>query len=35
MRDSHKGTLYGLKDTLKETAFYPNAYYLALRERGR
>lgn len=35
MRDLEKGTLYGLKDTLKETAFYPNAYYLSLRERGR
>lgn len=35
MRDVEKGTLYGLKDTLKETAFYPNAFYLSLRERGR
>jgi len=35
MRDVQSGTLYGLKDTLKETAFYPNAYYLSLRERSR
>lgn len=35
MRDRNAGTLYGLKDTLKETAVYPNAYFLALRDRGR
>lgn len=35
MKDVKDATLYGLKDTLKETAFYPNAYYLSLREGGR
>lgn len=35
MNDVDRATLYGLKDTLKETAFYPNAYFLCLRERGR
>jgi len=34
MHDQDKATLYGLKDTLKESAVYPNAYYLALRERA-